>query len=194
MKRSLYLVLGLWLLATGPASATTMKRLLLSDLTSEADVIVQGRVVSRVSSWNEDRTRIYTVTELHVDESLKGPARPGEVLRIRQIGGQVDGLSQVISGNAELRTDEEVVLFLDRDETLPWHYVVGMAQGKFGVDRSGPSPVVRGDLSDLSVVVGGQPALAPVAGVAPVPHGVDAFKAEIRRHFAPAVRVPASAK
>ncbi len=142
-----------WLLAATflalPAQATVVKSLSLGQMTSEADVIVQARVLDRSSAWNAEKTRIYTVTRIQVSETLKGPAE--SELQIRQIGGTVDGLSQKVVGNATLKVGEEVILFLDRDEAKPFHYVVGMAQGKYAIDRSQTTPRVVRTLHGLAL-------------------------------------------
>lgn len=176
------------LMAATTASATIVKSLDLEEMAREADVIVHGTVERQSASWNEERTRIYTVTEVRVTEGLKGPHQAGDVIRIRQLGGTVDGITQMIPGNAKLVRGEEVVLFLDRDEKKDLHYVVGMAQGKFRVDRSGPRPVVDRQLEGLALarVEGGEVRQLheppPVAAPAPA---LEDLKARIRRALAP---------
>jgi len=91
-RPTLFLAL-LLLTAAIPASATIVRALSIEQLTATADVIVEGRVTAQSSSWNDEKTRIYTVTTLAVSTAHKGPVKPGETLQIRQIGGTVDGLT-----------------------------------------------------------------------------------------------------
>ncbi|MCK6571301.1 hypothetical protein L6V77_09395 [Myxococcota bacterium] len=166
-----------------PADATIVKRLTVSEMARRADVVVLGRVVGQTATWNPERTRIHTLTELLVGESLKGGARTGETLTIRQLGGTLDGLVQTVPGNARFAVGEEVVVFLDKDEAQPLHYVIGMAQGKFAVQRSGPAVQAMQDTSDLAFVrPGASGALVPVeAGPAsPVDGGLEALKRTVR--------------
>ncbi|MEZ4473757.1 MAG: hypothetical protein R3F60_23795 [bacterium] len=122
----------------GAASATIVQSLSLDDMSRKADVIVHGTVVEQATAWNDTRSRIYTVTTVEVKERLKGK---GETrIRIRQLGGTVDGITQSIVGNARLSVGEEVVVFLTQDAEKGLHYVIGMAQGKYTVDRARPSP------------------------------------------------------
>ncbi|MBM4364162.1 MAG: hypothetical protein FJ104_15895 [Deltaproteobacteria bacterium] len=169
--------------APNPAGATIVKPLTVSEMARRADVVVLGRVVGQTATWNPERTRIYTRTELLVGESLKGDARAGESLTIRQLGGTLDGLVQTVPGNARFAIGEEVVVFLDRDEAQPLHYVIGMAQGKFAVRRSGPTVQALQDTSDLAFVrPSAAGALVPVeAGPAsPVDGGLEALKHAVR--------------
>lgn len=148
-------------LSPGDAEATVMQPMRLDQMVKAADVIIRGEVLRQASSYG-DQGRIYTVTEIKVLESLKGGDAPAIVLKVRQLGGTVDGISQHIAGNARLLEGEEVALFLRRDAEKQLHYVVGMAQGKYAIDRSGPEPLVARDTHGLSFK-------------APTPEGVQAL-------------------
>lgn len=133
-----------------PASATVIKSLSLADMTKEADTIVQATVERQTVTWDDKRKLIYTLTEVQVIDALKGEVKAKETLIIRQIGGDLGDEAILVSGNAAMAPGEEVVLFLDTDERLPLHYVVGMAQGKFSVDRSEPEAKVARNLHGLT--------------------------------------------
>lgn len=139
-------------LAAAGSHATIVKSLSLDQLAKNADVIVHGTVDRQTSSWNDARNRIYTVTEVRVEEALKGDLKRNEVIVVRQLGGTVDGISQVISGNAQLAEAEEVLVFLRADPEKSLHYVVGMAQGKYAVDRGGPDVRVVRNLRGIALV------------------------------------------
>ncbi|MBU0553814.1 hypothetical protein KKF91_01505 [Myxococcota bacterium] len=140
------------LLLVTSAEATITRALSLKQLAGESDAIIRGRVTRQASSWNEAHTRIYTVSEIVVVETLKG--QPLKALEVRQIGGSVEGITQAIAGNAKLSEGEEVLLFLDADEDpqRPYHYILGMAQGKYSVLRraEGP-PLIARDLEGLAL-------------------------------------------
>lgn len=165
------------------ADATIVKRLGVADMARRADVVVVGRVLRQTATWNPERTRIYTLTEISVSESLKGTAAAGATVTIRQLGGTLDGLVQTVPGNARFVVGEDVVVFLDRDETQPLHYVIGMAQGKFTVSRTAAGLQATQDTTDLAFV---RPdpagALVPVeAGpAAPVDGGLEALRRAVR--------------
>ena len=134
-----------------PARSTIVRSMNLDQLAHEADAVIHGRITHRSSSWNDTKSRIYTVTQVEVIETIKGQAKAQQILKIRQIGGTVDGITQTIVGNASLTVGEEVVLFLDRDEKKPLYYVIGMAQGKYTVDRTGAKPRVAHNLAGLAL-------------------------------------------
>lgn len=150
--RKIIALTGLLLMVTLPAAATIVRALTVEKMTATADVIVEGQVTDQSSSWNQEKTRIYTVTTVRVAVAHKGPVKVDESIRIRQIGGTVDGLTQSIAGNAELAKGEEVLVFLDRDAERGVHYVVGMAQGKFSIDRTQATPRIGRGLHDLSTL------------------------------------------
>ncbi|MGK0358566.1 MAG: hypothetical protein ACI9U2_000855 [Bradymonadia bacterium] len=149
-KTMLRIAISLCLLSTA-AWATIVQALNLEQLSKTADVVVHGRVLSQSTAWNASHSRIYTVTTVSVTDPLKGPHKKGTAIQIRQLGGTVDGITQSIVGNAVLRTDEEVVLFLNHDPKKALHYVVGMAQGKYTVQREGKAALVRHDLRGLAL-------------------------------------------
>lgn len=145
-------ILGLALaLLTAPAGATIVQALDLEQLSKKADVVVHGDVVDQKTNWNTTRSRIYTVTRVRIRDPLKGPHKKGAVIEIRQLGGTVGEITQSIVGNARLSPAEEVLLFLNHDPEKQRHYIVGMAQGKYAIDRSGKPAVVRHDLRGLAL-------------------------------------------
>jgi len=145
-------VVALTLAAHAPqeANATVVVPLTVEAMTGRADVVCVGVVGAQRAAWNPEKTRIYTTTEVRIERSLKGQRVAGETITVRQLGGVVDGISQVIPGNARLTPGETAVLFLDADEQLPFHYIVGMAQGKFTVQPSPEGARVSQDVHDLS--------------------------------------------
>jgi ribosomal 50S subunit-recycling heat shock protein len=110
--------------------------------------------------------------------------RAGDVITVRQLGGVVDGISQVVPGNARLTPGETAVLFLDADETLPFHYVVGMAQGKFTVQPAPDGARVTQDVHDLAFMPAAG-ATPTEASPAPAPGRLDALEQAVRRATQP---------
>lgn len=126
------LVFALLLLCL-PASATTMLRMDLPELSRSADVIVHGTVRRLESRWSGDGRLIVTDVEIQVTEALKGQA--GGTLVVTQPGGQVGDIGQRVSGLASFAPSEEVVVFLERLGDQGFR-VSGLAQGKYKVQRS----------------------------------------------------------
>ena len=115
------------------ASATSMLRVDLPELSRSADVIVHGTVRRLESRWSGDGRLIVTDVEIQVTEALKGEA-PGTLV-ITQPGGRVGDIGQRVNGLATFAPAEEVVVFLTRQGSRDFR-VAGMAQGKYQVLRS----------------------------------------------------------
>jgi hypothetical protein len=120
------------LLLTLPAFATTMVALDLPALSKASDTIVQGTVKSVTSKLSNDGRRVFTEIEVDVAETIKGA--PVKTVTVTQPGGVAGDIGQLVSGTAHYTTGEEVVLFLEKYG--PRFRTVGMAQGKFRVERS----------------------------------------------------------
>jgi hypothetical protein len=119
--------------ASAPAWATSMLLTDVNTMSKTSDAIVRGKVKRLESRWSGDKMRIFTEVEVEVAESLKG--EPAQTVKIRQPGGQVGDIAQVVSGLASFQEGEEVVVFLEKRGGQRFQ-VSGMAQGKFRVERS----------------------------------------------------------
>ncbi|MGH9794490.1 MAG: hypothetical protein ACRD5G_06940 [Candidatus Acidiferrales bacterium] len=152
--RASCLAAALVLLAAS-AWATTAVRLSKSDLTAEADLIVIGRGVESRSAW-VGRVLVTQVT-VSVTESLKGSAR--DTITVVLPGG-IDAnrkfpISMSYPGAPAIRSDEDVFLFLGRDDELNGYTVLGFSQGKFSIveDPQGNKLVTR-DLTGVRLQSG----------------------------------------
>ena len=162
-----YLLCILFCMAPLVASATTVISLSIEKMAKESDVIVRGVVTQKKSEWNKARTRIYTLTTLQVGERLKGGQKIVDQLTIRQLGGEIDGIGQMVVGNARFSMGEEVLVFLEKHPTDDVYVVLGMAQGKYSIDRSTTPPSVRRNMKTLHRVPPGQK--GHIAALAPTP-------------------------
>jgi len=132
----------------GPAQASAILQLELSDLVARADTIVQGRVEGSVVRWVVGS--IYTDTSIRVSECMAGTCSSRMI--VRQRGGEIDGIGQSVEGTVQLSPGQEVILFLRRDGRF--HRPVGMARGVFyrragGKRHAGPKAV--GEVLDFSI-------------------------------------------
>ena len=121
-------------------------------LTRFSDVVAHGDVIRVEPRWDYEVGAIYTHVTIELRDVMKGAGRGGELLEIKQLGGEIDGLALVIGGQAAFVTGEETVLFLEtrpRDGTF---YTSALWQGKFRVERSTDNPdgmAVRSGLGSL---------------------------------------------
>jgi len=104
----------------------------LRQLTSNADVIVTGKVSGKNSSWNMDKTRIHTEATLQVDECLKGNNNTGSVV-VTYPGGEVDGIGELYTHMPVFENNENVLVFLKRD--VKGYKVFDGEEGKIKIIR-----------------------------------------------------------
>ena len=131
------------------ASATVVEELSVEELAHEAVYVVRAQVgVQYVHPERGERGEIYTRTELTVLDYLKGDG-PRHIT-VQQLGGDFGSYRMHVSGNAELRPGDEVIVFLDYDEHSALSFVVGLAQGLFRVTRTPASVWVERELHGLS--------------------------------------------
>jgi hypothetical protein len=152
--------------------ATSMVPVSVETLTSNADLIVQGKAVRSWSRWNPQHSLIYTYTEFNVDRTMKGDAsasiaaaKPGAAgtIVVKQLGGSVGGVTQHVSGVRYWQSGEEAVLFLRASEAKDnTQVIVGLTQGAFRLERlsSGEVRVSNGAPEVQFFNAGGGPSVA----------------------------------
>ena len=139
-------VVGLALFAQA-ATAAVMVRIPLDDLVRNADVVVQGKVVSSQAFMDEKAGRIYTVHQFDVAEYLKGKGESR--IEVTTPGGELEEIGQLVPGSARLVVNEEVVLCLEKTATR--FVTIGLAQGKFKVERKEDQILLIQDLSGIMI-------------------------------------------
>lgn len=174
MKAKRILLLGLMCGCLPAASgwAATLRAMKLADLTRGADVIFVGTVVSSVSEWNTEHSRIYTRTTFQVEESLKGHA--GGTMVIQTLGGAVRGIGMRVFGMPHFNPREKHVIFVKNGKLTGTHRVLGWAQGDIRVHkdaRTGREMVTR-NLGGVTLVGGNVPS---------IDNSLDELKAAIRK-------------
>jgi hypothetical protein len=136
------------------AGATVVVHETIDDMARRVPFIVHGRVVRSVAGWDEDKSRIWTWTEVAVVETIKG--KPAPLVLVKQPGGEVGPIGQQVAGAATFREGEEVVLFLEPapDEAGVFR-PSGLSAGKVSfVEWRGRSAAVR-DLKGLAFATPG---------------------------------------
>lgn len=172
------------LLVAFAGSATTLIAMDVPALTRASDLVVRGTVMRVESRWTQDKSRIMTDSELVVSQVLKGNLTSNTVV-VMQPGGVVGDVGQLVHGVAKFNVGDEVVVFLEKRGDRA--FVVGLAQGRFLVDRSGDRPMVRGGEEELFLVDAKthQPVASPNK-----PMTLEALTALIRQSLGPAQTVP----
>lgn len=108
-KLNLPILMALVFLSVHQLSALTVEYIGLERMTRESQIVVYGKVLSSYSIW-EDKS-IYTYTTIEIKELIKGEYKSQKIV-VKQMGGTVGYISQVVDGTPKLEIGKEVVLFL----------------------------------------------------------------------------------
>jgi hypothetical protein len=131
-------------LSSRVASATLVRGMSLLELVSRSRHAVLGTPLDARCLYLSigGRRKLVTETRLHVEGTL-GLEPPGETeLAVRTLGGQLDGMGELIDGQAELRRGQLCVGFLERaPDGACW--VTGMAQGHYPLAQSDAGLILR---------------------------------------------------
>jgi len=106
----------------------------LQKLSRDADVILTGKVARQESVWNRDKTRIITYTTIKAEEYLKGNINNDQLV-VSHPGGEVDGVGELYSHMPSFNTEEEVLLFVKKDNNDMNYKVLNGEEGKLTLYR-----------------------------------------------------------
>jgi len=133
------------------ASATTVQKLSLKDLSKNSAAIARAQVEDVVARYDVNK-EIYTYITLRVLEPVKGSSKD-QLITIRQLGGVVDHIASIVPGTPTFKKGEEVVVFLSRNDAAGYPWVMGLQQGKFSVSQdANGTKKVRNELGDLRLM------------------------------------------
>jgi len=104
----------------------------VESMSKNADLIITGKVTQQNSSWNENQTRIYTQATIQVEEYLKGNANGSSVI-VAYPGGEVGDVGELYSHMPRFEDNEEVLVFLKKDDKSTSYKVFNGEVGKINV-------------------------------------------------------------
>jgi hypothetical protein len=81
--------------------------------TEKADYIIEGTVEKVESRWNEDRTNIFTYTDLRIEKYIKGAPFAENNLQIVTPGGTVGEISQWVEDQPIFHEGKRVRIYLE---------------------------------------------------------------------------------
>lgn len=123
----------------------------VKEVVRDADIIVVGRVktVQPPQEWNinldksaEPVKEVYTLSDIEVLESVKGPA-PGTTITIKQAGGLYEGKIYEESGAQFVESGKEYLFFLDSfDDRAPGepYTLINPSQGMVEIKKDTIQP------------------------------------------------------
>ncbi|AKT41023.1 hypothetical protein [Chondromyces crocatus] len=126
-------------LSPGVAEASVSVAITLEELVESSACVVVATAHEQRSQWEElgGKRRIVTYTRLTVGQLVTG--KPAKELWVRTLGGVVDGVGQLVSGEATLAPGAESLVFL-HEISGGTMVVSAMAQGHFPVQRTPNQP------------------------------------------------------
>ena len=130
-------VLASLLAFQGSAIGTTFYDRPFSEAVQDAPVIVRGKSGSSRSDWSagqDGSKRIYTYTDLSIDELLKGKIT-SKTVQMREMGGEKDGVGMQVAGASHFEPGEDVVVFLGEKNPDGSYDVRGLSTGKYAVQK-----------------------------------------------------------
>jgi len=101
-----------------------------SYITQTADYIIEGTVEKVESRWNQERTGIFTYTELAIEKCVKGAPFAENKIQIVTPGGAVGEISQWVEDQPIFHEGKRVRIYLE--EVNGEFYIVC---GQFGVEE-----------------------------------------------------------
>lgn len=104
----------------------------LQDLSKDADLIITGKVSQQISSWNEDKSRIYTIATIQVEDYIKGNLA-GNSVSVKYLGGEVGDVGETYSHIPTFVNNEEVLIFLKKNENKSDYSVLYGEEGKISL-------------------------------------------------------------
>ena len=104
----------------------------LEYLSEGADLILTGKVTQQTSSWNEDRSRIYTNATIQVEEYLKGNTNEGLIV-VTYLGGEVGDVGELYTHMPKFENDEEILVFLQKSQSTSTYKVFNGEEGKISI-------------------------------------------------------------
>jgi hypothetical protein len=142
-------LLMITLLLFGVCSSTTIEARTVEELTRDSSDIIIGTAGTPRSVWNAAHTMIYTITNVRIEQALKGQ-RSGSI-PVTQMGGRLDGIQTKVSGVRQFQTGERAALFLRPSSDMPGTFVItGLMQGRFTVTSSNGKEMVSNGVAGVT--------------------------------------------
>jgi hypothetical protein len=106
--------------------------------------------VGKAADWHIDafgEKRIYTTVSMEVNEWIRPLQAPSRTLKLRQVGGEKDGVHLEIPGSAQFVEGEEGVFFGKASNEAGVYDVLGLMLGKLKVEKAADgSEVLKGGI------------------------------------------------
>jgi hypothetical protein len=129
-----YLILFAAVILIGTQSFP-QQSLILQRLSGDADLILTGKVTKQQSGWIQNKTRIVTYTTIKANDVIKGNPNQSDIVVVHP-GGEIDGIGELYTHMPTFKDDEEVLLFLKKDDKSSDYNVLYGEEGKIALMNS----------------------------------------------------------
>jgi hypothetical protein len=126
------------------AQATLARGLTLEALSKRSEHILVATPLASTARYEMigGQRRIVTDTRVRIEETLARSAPADSEVMVRTLGGVLDGVGELVHGEADLVLDERSVIFLcARNGGI--HHLQGMAQGHYPLSREASRTLLR---------------------------------------------------
>ena len=124
-----------------PAAGSSVLAVSLEQLSTASELIFEGRVVARESSFDRDRTSIHTQVTFQVIDVVKG-SYTGAEITLRFLGGNVGEIGLDVADSVVPKVGEVGIYFVESLARFQVNPFYGMDQGHFLILESSTSRVV----------------------------------------------------
>ena len=128
--------IGLTLLASTGATATTLTQLSAEDMVAQASDCVVANVISSTTEKRDGQ--VFTLTTFNVSKTAFGSA--GQTITVETLGGRSNvgrlKTSTVVAGSPRFFIGQESVMLLSQNAQTDNYSIVGFNQGSFPVRRT----------------------------------------------------------
>ena len=130
--KSIFIIIAFMFSTMSSLNLAQQIRVDIKDLSKDADLIITGKVSQQTSSWNEDKTRIYTIATIEVEDYIKGNVT-GNSVSVKYLGGEVGDVGETYSHVPTFENNEEVLIFLKKNESNSDFSVLYGEEGKISL-------------------------------------------------------------
>ena len=116
-------------------NAFSQQSLILQKLSGDADLILTGKVTKQQSGWTQNKSRIITYTTIKANDIIKGNSNQSDIVVVHP-GGEIDGVGELYTHMPTFKDDEEVLLFLKKDNKSSDYNVLYGEEGKIALMNS----------------------------------------------------------
>ncbi len=123
-----------------------------SQFTKSTALIIRGvttNIHAEYSSNQLGEKTIFTYADLSIKDVIKGNVS-GSNIKIRRLGGTLDGVTLEVPSSVELNENEDGVFFLSEERDDHTYEVTGMELGKFLLEKSKGQEILKGGLFHYS--------------------------------------------